>query len=685
MIAWAHFFDAVFLLLVILQGAAVGLDLNTARTPGGTQLPISRPAELPKTFLPLCGNGRLDTIADYKKLAAAEATFTWQPDASKQSLPITLYADEVCDDGNRQDHDGCSADCMHRDLWVSSCELQLDIPSSNLEALVYVPAWQEALLSRADGLYGLQVFPQPSDTALRTHLLVTKDFAVSSAFVSPKGDVLVYSATQQKLWKYSAGKLTVFLDLSGQLASATYTAFQFPEPNAKWVVMHDDHSVAAVDLDLQRVVGTARVDASLDLALYLSSSGSTLIMSTVRFNGRVTVEVHAGGITASQAFPQTQQSTPNNIWNVAFEKLYSEIRTDTVPYRMEHNLDSALWKPSFMRMFVPIGLWLEIPFQSPRNLLPNAGNQAIGLSSYVGDPYIMRAAWDAKGKLCSSNARCVFDVSTSYDLFRPSTAGPTWQQVLQGVIDKRFQDASSIAALYTDQGLYNRLVGEWSTAATPYLSAARMLLGTLENPKTGNLWALRSDGLFEVSRSGVQVRLPTAKCMPSGLALCPACQWAPAGQACRPCTTRSEEWAWYVKCPGSSCSIGRRLLSESAPVIEFTTRGEVDVNATCMQGASNVTDIGGGLRKVRVSAEDPAACMRELVPQLLGVAEEMPFVALQLRPSDSGSGSSQPLPAGTIAGSAVAGTLALVLLICVGMHYLSAGKNRLYRPLQRPI
>jgi cysteine-rich repeat protein len=59
------------------------------------------------TFLRLCGNGVLNKASDYN-----------DPGDS-------IQVDEECDDGNRLDGDGCSADCMDVDTLVSPCKVNV--------------------------------------------------------------------------------------------------------------------------------------------------------------------------------------------------------------------------------------------------------------------------------------------------------------------------------------------------------------------------------------------------------------------------------------------------------------------------------------------------------------------------------------------------------------------------------
>lgn len=88
------------------------------RLPRGSAPPITRPlylfdnyhSPLPadlngSPFLRLCGNGVLNKASDYNDPADS------------------IRVDEECDDGNRLDGDGCSADCMDVDTLVSPCKV----------------------------------------------------------------------------------------------------------------------------------------------------------------------------------------------------------------------------------------------------------------------------------------------------------------------------------------------------------------------------------------------------------------------------------------------------------------------------------------------------------------------------------------------------------------------------------
>jgi len=135
---------------MLQEAAPLSLDLQAIRaSSSAARAPPAPQQPLPLNVLPLCGNGKVDTIKDYE---AAAGTLSMMNGAPR------VWADEECDDGNRLDFDGCSADCMHMDLWVSGCELQLDQAIPDMEAILSLPGVM--LVSALGGLYALN--PQPT-------------------------------------------------------------------------------------------------------------------------------------------------------------------------------------------------------------------------------------------------------------------------------------------------------------------------------------------------------------------------------------------------------------------------------------------------------------------------------------------------------------------------------------------
>jgi cysteine-rich repeat protein len=145
------------LLLSILEDVD-GLNLSSVRralqTTGGgggggkqTRNVSYFKKDLPQPIMPLCGNGRLDKRDDYETYFAnlgfgdvfhvpRRVITGGSGQGEEEVVGLKIVVDEVCDDGNRRDGDGCSADCLVRDKIDSSCEIAVRWPDNNNNATV---------------------------------------------------------------------------------------------------------------------------------------------------------------------------------------------------------------------------------------------------------------------------------------------------------------------------------------------------------------------------------------------------------------------------------------------------------------------------------------------------------------------------------------------------------------------
>jgi cysteine-rich repeat protein len=91
----------------------------------------------PAEFLPLCGNGRIDSSTDYANYYASHPSWSMWPmyndtaTGATKNVSLRLSIDEMCDDGNRLDGDGCSSDCVWRDALTPPCEVPLLPPTDH--------------------------------------------------------------------------------------------------------------------------------------------------------------------------------------------------------------------------------------------------------------------------------------------------------------------------------------------------------------------------------------------------------------------------------------------------------------------------------------------------------------------------------------------------------------------------
>ena len=86
---------------------------------------------------------------------------------------------------------------------------------------------------------------------------------------------------------------------------------------------------------------------------------------------------------------------------------------------------------------------------------------------------------------------------------------------------------------------------------------------------------------------------------------------------------------------------------------------------------------GRGVWGVKVWANNPAACMRDLVPALAQLeVVTRPFTAVVLPPSQPSVAADGRLPAASIAGYAVAGAFVLAALLGIGVYCFRAPSSQ---------
>jgi hypothetical protein len=268
----------------------------------------------------------------------------------------------------------------------------------------------------------------------------------------------------------------------------------------------------------------------------------------------------------------------------------------------------------YAQYYTPWGALIESPISSVRKL----GSAGLDISPnqmhFLGDASIVSMLTLQTDGNCGPSP-CGLDTKLGYDILDPNplknTATVTWGDVLQDAI---LREASNVPALLNISAIkaiparYSGVISTFAAAFTQ-ITAPLAVLAFQRHPITHNLWALRHDRLVEISKSGVQLQRRDGKCLPSGIALCPGCQWAPSGSQCRPCTqVDANSWAWSAKCKNQACT-GRRLLTGAVMAsIRFTLTGNHTVITSYWPDAVQ-SDL---LYNIVVTTSDPIAEMRRI-------------------------------------------------------------------------
>ena len=542
------------------------LLLSRARQPGGDPGPDEadppagrdRVLDMPG-FLPLCGNGRVDTRADYAAYYADPRHLPLNLTRA-QLLPghlgladadaarnLSLLADEECDDGNRLDLDGCSADCMHLDLWTSACEVAVDGPRLVYEDLFYDPVRGVMVASALDGVYSLSA--DPGDLAVRATLLAAKSWPATN-LARQGGGLTLYSAGAQCLWHLpdGASALTLLRNLSGALSGWTARA-HFGANDS--VLVHDGGR--AVFLAAPQAAPVMCDSPALHACVLIAAEGGLSLFHCDNLTARVRLAVAPG-----MCHIEPQASVPpfpgRGLLIDALEMATRRAGVmRTVRYRMEARVEPAerdVMAFIYALYYSPWGLLIETPIISARKLASD------GLSPhqvhYLGDPSLARMLTNRQDT-CGA-AHCGFDARLDYDLLAANplhgTGGLTWQDVLQAEVTQEAARPPALANLSTlraDQARYDRVIAGFADTFA-WSTGPRAALALEPHPGTRSLWIVRADRLVVVPKSGVQLQRADGKCLPESAGLCAPCEWAPAGHPCRPCAERApSSWAWAAK------------------------------------------------------------------------------------------------------------------------------------------
>ena len=620
--------------------------------PPAPTAPIRDPILDNPGFLPLCGNGRIDSKADYTAyyLSHPPMTLTKQQilygrnDVVNPTMlhNVTILADEECDDGNRLDLDGCSADCMHVDAWTSSCEIAVEIvPNFNNKTLIYEdilydPARSSMVVSALDGVYSLGL--AIGDIAMQARLIASKTFPVTS-ICKGSGALILYSSLDQTFWRLANGDFSIHLiqNMSHKGLLTAWNDKAHCNADGSIVVHNSTQILYFADPVNSPVSGCKSQDGiafnkcffvQILEGVDISQQGASLFQCT-NFNTTVTVIIGPNGCAV---VPLT--GTPPDSRSLLYDVMDLTTRQTAMavisPYSMDVTITSpeTIQKFSFAQYYTPWGALIESPVSSARKLASAGLATSPNQYHFLGDPSVVRMLILQGDGNCGPSP-CGLDTRLGYDILDPNplngAGAVTWGDVLQEKIVLEAGKAPAllnIAAIKADSARYSGMMGAFA-AAFRQITAPLAVVDFQRHPVTHNLWALRRDKLVEISKSGVQLQRVDGKCIPSGIALCPACQWAPSGSTCKPCSQVDvNSWAWNAKCKDRVCTNSRRLLAAGATVavtnIHFTLTGSPTVITSSWPDAVKVDSVGSvtSVYKITVASTDPVSDMRRIREKL---------------------------------------------------------------------
>lgn len=607
-------------------------------------------------FLPLCGNGRVDTKEDYTAyylnkshspltLTRQQILYMYKDLQDPATLHnVSFFADEECDDGNRIDFDGCSADCMYMDLWTSACEMAVDLGPQTptldkleYEDIIYDTTRKCMVVSAKSGIYALEV--GLGSTALTALLLAPKSLPITNIF-RHLDSLVLYSAEQQAFWRLADGDSAITLYWRLNL-------FKWNSTNLIWNC-HQSPDGSVVVYDYEKMLYLATPTAEPFVCKTGRNRRCVFLMNIYgnsMFNCD-TVRVIIGPGTC-QLIPDGELGGSGSIWSHIFTKItwltatvgYSNKQLYTISPELPSPDAGKAQQPVSLEVYHPMGGFMEFTVGSTRKL-GSMGNST-EILYFTGTESLRKVIQDPYAS-CGSDT-CIFDNDLAYDIFDSNplrnAVKLNWNALLQQEILHEAGISPSLpdlAAIKADTVRYARLIDSFALAFTSAIQPLTVL-GMTRHPITQNLWAVRKDRLIEVSKSGVLLQRADGRCIPSGVALCGSCQWAPNGHKCRPCSEAdTTSWSWSMKC--KAC--GRRLLAAgdaSLTTITFVLAGSLESVQKVWPSA--VYDPFTTLIKVTVVTSDSVGEMRQIQLKLLPMTDiqvvTRPYTVIRVGPDNS--------------------------------------------------
>jgi cysteine-rich repeat protein len=539
---------------------------------------------------PLCGNGVVDTVDTYTDYYTLHPPTPYGNETNTKAFLIN----EVCDDGNRFDGDGCSADCLSLDAFTPPCPLagasQL-LSSSDGETFRFVTFINATTLLAVTSAKRL-LFADGYTLALLSARTLTDDIA--SGWRSPHDGVIwLYSSVVGSVWRVDVASSSSGVSIRRLLTLPVVVAGD----NGVWWtdgtaggnnMMLVTASMQFVNLTSGRVrraanynvsygklVGVRTFDTETHGVMRIGCSFvRELVTRYLRYdiggNGTIADDTQMGDIAD---FDGVFAYIP---WVGLYYHLYNAQPESMQPFRPPKLLwvdyplrERQTWENdlnSFNNAPVVAAHSISVRQETVRDFIMHNDNYAVVLG--VGEPW-MRIAMQRSlsiGACAGADKPCIADMPLSYDVLAENPYAYTSR-----TSTTLYTTAVAIANTDIVSGSLTA-IATWRAilaAITPSVLASQPppITQLLPHPVTGAIWVVRGSSLYEIGRRGVLMTTQARTCVPSYAGVCPAGSWAPPNLACRLCTLAvPTERAWHQQClstTGQSVSLSFAFASNN--------------------------------------------------------------------------------------------------------------------------
>jgi cysteine-rich repeat protein len=553
-------------------------------------------------FLPLCGNGVVNSAQDYDAYyAGGGADFHF----ARENSMVQILASETCDDGNRLDGDGCSADCMTMDSFVNACEVESAEPPPAIVDTTVDAVTGDMYVVAPAGVYRVVTDPLRMGVVYNVVALVSGASSVSQAF---SGSMYLFARSTGTVYLLQHAAVSVHMQSACTTAE---TGYFFAYAGVMRLVVKTGTVLCHIDLEIKRetcftlgalppvlanryllfptmktLTITLEGDRQITLALDpVQASVEASRMANPLVTGDLWMDLQNYGVVPGLSLlPFMQDVTVRSRATGAIPRL-------TMAYRSGMSIYGATLMSTTSSSIRGMTMAADA----------HPGGPSLGYRELM---LMLRGV--RRATYCSADAPCVMDMPVEYDLFDPGSdpnAKPSLMDVAAELVSGRVLEPS------TNNSAYASFLGNLS--AMVLSRVATKVMQRMETHPVSGAWVILQRGrLLYVSRRGVSVRTTGNRCLPVDVGLCAPCTWAEAAGQCQPCSVVAQDSvAWHVQC-GVKCANQRRLLAEAPSFVEVVVRGATETEIRAVFPDADVSAQRGGVCARFSNTTDAAALMR---------------------------------------------------------------------------
>jgi len=599
--------------------------------------------DLDLKFMPLCGNSRLDNRNDYEvyyankgygdvlQVPRGRIGMVAAEDASQ--VGVKIIVDEVCDDGNRRDGDGCSADCLSLDKIDSSCEIAVNWTSGSVvyeEIAFKNENGGPPYVAVANGIYRLDV-NSTLNQAMQPVLLASKSFHVHAMIIF-ENIMYIYSAEEHAVYTMATttGQQTIqkICTLIGVNPSTEPGLFYIHESKVY---------LACKDLSSAFLIKVNAASCLVDSTMISPPSQPFSLLFYIRQDASCVGLILKGKLGyqnphlllcpgMSPVYSEGIQNNPSISDKPWEQSMFVALATSQIPGFQGNSYSNVILLNSSSHditaqidsgntallntLFIYSQFYIVQTLPTIRNKY--LGGNLIGDEPiFIGDPLIYSALKSTHNYACGRGS-CVLDFFTNYNILsqNPNAQITSTDTSFYTILKRLF--SRSNATSWEDSKNVNDTIALYESELGNYGFAPNNRKRTLTNTATGSSWVIDGARLVEISRHGASYEVSPGKCVPASLGMCPPCFMYQVTGPCIPCGPFVNTLEWNLQCRLCPPAAGRRLLGGQLLMVAFVLRNTNATELRSLFSQAQIEVADGGSYTVKIYTAEPVTIMKSI-------------------------------------------------------------------------